>query len=192
MTDIFDDLKDYNNIIAFEEIDETLNFFEKYNPSKVCYLDLSKYPEIKDKFKYKFDIKAFPCMISFGKVIYLDDDLESNLISLYKKEIELYKSKIHSYITNNKCFVFIKGTVAEPKCKFTRRLLNCFNELNLVYMKDYDFFNILSDEKMREVCKVYSNWMTYPQIYIEGKFFGGIDILEESIANKTIYNYIKH
>lgn len=44
---------------------------------------------------------------------------------------------------------------------------------------DYDTFDILSDEDVRQGLKVYSNWPTYPQLYSRGKLIGGLDILKE-------------
>ena len=43
----------------------------------------------------------------------------------------------------------------------------------------YDYFDILSDSEIREGLKVYSKWPTYPQLYVNGKLVGGIDILQE-------------
>ncbi len=43
----------------------------------------------------------------------------------------------------------------------------------------YDSFDILSDEAVREGLKKYSNWPTYPQLYVNGELVGGIDIIEE-------------
>lgn len=73
--------------------------------------------------------------------------------------------------------MFIKGTLDEPKCKFTRRLSEA--------IKPFEYkiktFSILTDERIRQWLKFYSNWPTFPQIYIEGKFVGGIDIAMELI-----------
>lgn len=72
---------------------------------------------------------------------------------------------------------FIKGTPTEPKCKFTRRLLGHFSKLELTFKS----FNILEDERIRQWLKVYSNWQTYPQVYINKQFVGGIDIIDELV-----------
>ena len=49
---------------------------------------------------------------------------------------------------------------------------------------EYNTFNILADERIRQWLKVYSKWPTYPQIFINGKFVGGIDIVTELIENE--------
>lgn len=190
MSNIFETLKEFNTIIAFEESTEDLNNFIKYNPSKTCYLNLTIYPEVKEHFMNEYKIERLPCMISFGYVVYLNDDLENNLLKIAEKEKRFYFDQITTFINENKIFIFIKGTVEEPKCKFTRRLLEIFAELKLVFKKDYNYFNILSDEKMRELCKEFTNWKTYPQIFINHQFYGGLDTLSEGLKDKTIFDLI--
>jgi Grx4 family monothiol glutaredoxin len=74
-------------------------------------------------------------------------------------------------------FLFIKGSPEAPKCKFTRKLLEMLGP------KGYRFrhFDILKDERIRQWLKFYSNWPTFPQIFLEGKFVGGVDIVTELI-----------
>lgn len=80
-------------------------------------------------------------------------------------------------VTNNAFFMFIKGSPEQPKCKFTRKLLE------LLAPQSYKFrtFDILKDERIRQWLKFYSNWPTFPQIYLNGKFVGGVDIVTELI-----------
>lgn len=73
--------------------------------------------------------------------------------------------------------MFIKGTLDQPKCKFTRRLVDSIKPCEYKVKT----FNILADERIRQWLKFYSNWPTFPQIYIEGQFVGGIDIVMELI-----------
>jgi Grx4 family monothiol glutaredoxin len=71
--------------------------------------------------------------------------------------------------------VFIKGTPQSPKCGFTRQLLSILEGLGT----DFDYFDILSDENVRQNLKIYSNWPTYPQVYLKGELLGGLDIIKE-------------
>ena len=70
---------------------------------------------------------------------------------------------------------FIKGTPESPLCGFSKRLVDILERYNV----NYNSFNILSNQEIREGLKEISGWKTYPQIYIEGKLVGGIDIIEE-------------
>lgn len=84
------------------------------------------------------------------------------------------------YLINKHPFmIFIKGTPNNPRCGFTIRLIKLLRENNV----DFDFFDILSDNDVREGLKKYSNWPTYPQIYVKGELVGGLDIFEEMVQS---------
>lgn len=75
--------------------------------------------------------------------------------------------------------MFIKGTLDTPKCKFTRRLVESLAPSGYRNIKT---FNILEDERIRQWLKFYSQWPTFPQVYIDGTFVGGIDVVTELIS----------
>ena len=97
---------------------------------------------------------------------------------------ELEKKKafrdIEASIATFPFFIFIKGTKEEPKCKFTRRLVEMLGK------SDYDYrtFNILENSRIRQWLKTYSNWPTFPQMFIDQKFMGGIDVVTELIEGE--------
>jgi Grx4 family monothiol glutaredoxin len=74
---------------------------------------------------------------------------------------------------------FIKGTRDEPRCGFTRQLIEILKNKNV----KFGTFDILSDNDVREGLKKYSNWPTYPQVYINNELIGGLDIIKELIEN---------
>lgn len=61
----------------------------------------------------------------------------------------------------------MKGSPAQPQCGFSRTIIGMLNETG----EKYDTFDILSDEEVRAGLKTYSNWPTYPQLYVDGKYF---------------------
>ena len=75
--------------------------------------------------------------------------------------------------------VFIKGTPQEPRCGFTRQLIEILQNKDV----KYGSFDILSDNDVREGLKKYSNWPTYPQLYINSELVGGLDIVKELVEN---------
>jgi len=85
------------------------------------------------------------------------------------------KQEIENMIKQNKVFLFMKGEKDMPMCGFSRQVVTILNELNV----DFKTFNILSDEKIRAAVKEYSSWPTYPQVYVNGEFIGGCDIITE-------------
>lgn len=70
----------------------------------------------------------------------------------------------------------MKGSPENPQCGFSSKLVNLLKEYpNLKYSS----FNIFEDNEIREGLKKYSNWPTYPQLYVKQKLVGGIDVIEE-------------
>ena len=62
---------------------------------------------------------------------------------------------------------------------FSRQIIDLLNGLNV----DYWTFDILQDNAVREGLKVYSDWPTYPQLYLDGELLGGLDVIKEEIKN---------
>jgi monothiol glutaredoxin len=73
----------------------------------------------------------------------------------------------------------MKGTAEQPMCGFSARVIQILTHLNVPF-KD---INILADEAMRQGIKDFSNWPTVPQVYIDGEFVGGCDIVTEMFTD---------
>lgn len=84
------------------------------------------------------------------------------------------KAKIDTLITANPVVLFMKGTRSFPQCGFSSTVVNLLNGL----VPSYTTVNILSDEEIRTGMKLYSDWPTFPQLYIKGEFVGGCDIVK--------------
>ncbi|KAM9133996.1 glutaredoxin-3 [Pangshura tecta] len=77
------------------------------------------------------------------------------------------------------CMVFIKGSPQEPRCGFSRQMVEILKKHNIMFSS----FDIFSDEEVRQGLKTYSNWPTYPQLYVAGELIGGLDIVKELEAS---------
>jgi Grx4 family monothiol glutaredoxin len=101
--------------------------------------------------------------------------------SFYETWYEAEKKKafrdIESYVNTHKFFIFMKGSKDQPKCKFTRKLVETLSK----YQYDYGTFDILQDERIRQWIKVFTKWPTIPQMFINQKFIGGLDIVLDLI-----------
>merc|ERR1711862_349804 len=84
-------------------------------------------------------------------------------------------AKLKSLINFSPVMLFMKGSKVEPFCKFSKQAVALLNEIEA----EYSTFDILQDEEVRSGLKEYSNWKTYPQLYIQGELIGGIDIMKE-------------
>jgi monothiol glutaredoxin len=87
--------------------------------------------------------------------------------------------RIENDIKNNKVMLYMKGTPAEPQCGFSAQAISILN----TYGVPFHTFNILEDEEVRQGIKEYSDWPTIPQLYVDGEFIGGCDILTEMHSN---------
>lgn len=85
------------------------------------------------------------------------------------------KERIENLIQQNKIMVFMKGNKLMPQCGFSNNVVQIINTLGV----PYETFDILDDQDMRQGIKDYSNWPTIPQVYINGEFVGGSDIMIE-------------
>lgn len=73
--------------------------------------------------------------------------------------------------------LFMKGTPSEPKCGFSRQMVGILRE----HQVRFGFFDILKDDAVRQGLKSFSDWPTFPQLYVNGEFQGGLDIIKESL-----------
>jgi len=83
--------------------------------------------------------------------------------------------QIKSTVEANDVVLFMKGTKSMPQCGFSSRVAGVLNYMGVEFA-DVD---VLSDEALRQGIKEYSEWPTIPQLYIEGEFVGGCDIITE-------------
>ncbi len=84
-------------------------------------------------------------------------------------------SKIEDQVKNNRVMVFMKGTPNFPQCGFSAHTV----EILRAHDAEFESVDVLADPSVREGVKRYSNWPTIPQVYIDGKFVGGCDIVHE-------------
>ena len=90
--------------------------------------------------------------------------MEQQTNDLIKKEIE-----------NNEVCLFMKGTPDAPQCGFSMAVANILKILEV----EFEGVNVLEDQSVREGVKVFSDWPTIPQLYINKEFIGGCDIIKE-------------
>jgi Grx4 family monothiol glutaredoxin len=87
--------------------------------------------------------------------------------------------RLQNLIRSADVMIFMKGTPAQPRCGFSRQVIEIFTKEQIPIAT----FDILTDEDVRQGLKVFSNWPTYPQIYVHGELIGGLDILKEMLED---------
>lgn len=75
--------------------------------------------------------------------------------------------------------LFMKGSPSSPQCGFSRQMVAILRE----HQVRFGFFDILKDDTVRQGLKTFSDWPTFPQLYVNGEFQGGLDIIKESLED---------
>uniref|UniRef100_A0A8D2AAY8 Glutaredoxin 3 n=1 Tax=Sus scrofa TaxID=9823 RepID=A0A8D2AAY8_PIG len=139
----------------------TFLFFK--NSQSIDRLDGAHAPELTKKVQRHASSSSFPS----GGSEHLKEDLSLRL-----------KKLTHAA----PCMLFMKGTPQEPRCGFSKQMVEILNKHNI----QFSSFDIFSDEEVRQGLKTYSNWPTYPQLYVSGELIGGLDIIKELEASKEL------
>ena len=84
--------------------------------------------------------------------------------------------RIDEIVKTNPVVLFMKGSATFPMCGFSGRAVEI---LKACGVKNFKTVNVLEDEEIRQGVKTYANWPTIPQLYINGEFVGGSDIMTE-------------
>ncbi|XP_068645460.1 monothiol glutaredoxin-S17-like [Aristolochia californica] len=84
-------------------------------------------------------------------------------------------ARLRELINSSPVLLFMKGKPEEPKCGFSHKVVEILQQEKA----EFKSFDILSDDEVRQGLKVYSNWSSYPQLYIKGELIGGSDIVLE-------------
>ncbi|HYP02936.1 MAG TPA: Grx4 family monothiol glutaredoxin [Cyanobium sp.] len=85
------------------------------------------------------------------------------------------RQRIENLIGTNSVYVFMKGNKLMPQCGFSNNVVQILNALAI----PFETFDVLSDADIRQGIKEFSEWPTIPQVYLNGEFLGGSDILIE-------------
>lgn len=92
-----------------------------------------------------------------------------------EKEQDDLLQQIDSVVKSYPVVLFMKGTPAQPQCGFSRRVVQILSQLEV----SYEACNVLDSVELREGIKVYANWPTIPQLFVNGEFVGGCDIVTQ-------------
>ena len=86
------------------------------------------------------------------------------------------QTQIDQLVKSNDIVLFMKGSASFPMCGFSGRAIQI---LKACGVDDLKTVNVLEDEEVRQGIKDFANWPTIPQLYVNGEFIGGSDILME-------------
>ena len=90
-------------------------------------------------------------------------------------DINAKKETIQADISANKVMLYMKGNKDMPMCGFSNQVVHILNQSGV----EYEAKNVLEDDVLRQAIKEFSDWPTIPQLYVNGEFIGGYDIVTE-------------
>jgi len=93
------------------------------------------------------------------------------------------RERIETLLTNHRVVLFMKGNRQQPMCGFSAAATNTLNEL----LPEYHTVNVLEDPEIREGIKIYGEWPTIPQLYVEGELVGGSDIISQMYGSGELH-----
>ena len=96
------------------------------------------------------------------------------------------KEQIQSKVTANPVMLFMKGTPDFPQCGFSSTVVQILNYLGVEFSAD----NVLASDELRNAIKDFSDWPTIPQLYVQGEFVGGCDIVREMFETGELRTFL--
>ena len=95
--------------------------------------------------------------------------------------------RIKNQIETNPVLLYMKGTPDFPQCGFSGRAVQILEQCGV----EYAYVNIFEDPEIRENLKIFSNWPTFPQLFVNGELVGGSDIMLEMFQSGQLQKLIK-
>ena len=96
------------------------------------------------------------------------------------------KERIDTQIKDNRVMLFMKGTPQSPQCGFSAKVVEILNREGA----SFETVDVLNDADIRQGIKEYSDWPTIPQLYVDGEFVGGCDIVIEMYQSGELSNVL--
>ena len=90
--------------------------------------------------------------------------------------------------SKNSVVLYMKGNPTFPQCGFSSTVVQILKHIGV----DFQSYDVLQDESLREGIKSFSNWPTIPQLYVKGEFVGGCDIIREMFESGELKEYFTH
>ncbi|UMM32524.1 hypothetical protein L5515_006280 [Caenorhabditis briggsae] len=176
-------------------------------PLRAAYIDAEALPGISLNFK----ITAAPTLVFFsnGKEVdrvdgFIPKEIQSKVVLVASRSLsqssldsnstissstpsltpeqekDALNNRLKSLINSHRVMLFMKGNPSSPRCGFSRTIVDLLNTHNV----EFGSFDIFSDEAVRQGLKEYSNWPTYPQLYLDGELVGGLDVVKEEFQDQ--------
>ena len=170
----------------------------KKNKVKFCSFNIISDDEVRQGLKTFSNWQTYPQLYVKGELIggldiVAELDEENELMNTLAPGIDSAEDakkklneKLKKLIESDEVMLFVKGTPEKPLCGFSSKIISLLNKQKI----RFSHFNILNDDEVRQGLKEYSNWPTFPQLYVKGELIGGLDIVTELAENDELKDQI--
>lgn len=179
-----------------KQVDEVLDLLSQQTDySKVKFTKCKA--EDLSEISFKYQIEAAPTVLFFKnnkKVDRVDGADPAKITAKVKEHAgastgdkNSLEDRLKALVNKAPVMLFMKGDRNTPRCGFSRQIIEIINGLSI----NYETFDILTDEEVRQGLKTFSDWPTYPQLYVKGELLGGLDIIKEMLAAGELSDALK-
>ncbi|MCL4122739.1 UNVERIFIED_CONTAM: hypothetical protein GTU68_031688, partial [Idotea baltica] len=168
----------------------TVELLKKYS-ADFGHFDILTDDEVRQGLKTYSNWPTYPQLYIDGELIggldiMKEMDASGEFEGILPKKTSL-EQRLKDLTSRSPLMIFMKGNPSEPRCGFSRQLIDILNGTGM----KYDTFDILSDEEVRQGLKTFSDWPTYPQVYVKGELIGGLDIIKDLQADDSLLSALK-
>ena len=111
------------------------------------------------------------------------EEIKITEMEFTEENLQNLQEELKNIVKNNKIVLFMKGSPDMPLCGYSRFIAEV---LKFYDVQEYSFVNVLSNEELRPAIKSFSDWPTFPQLYVDGEFIGGSDIVMDHHQDGSI------
>jgi len=158
---------------------------------KYSTFDILEDDDIRQGLKAFSEWPTYPQLYVKGEFIggldVIKEMVESGEIKDVIPTVEDLNTRLKKIINQSPVVLFMKGNPSTPKCGFSKTTIGILNETGVPYTT----FDILSDDEVRQGLKTFSNWPTYPQLYVKGELMGGLDVIKEMKESGELESVLK-
>eukprot|EP01012_Entosiphon_sulcatum_P000115 TRINITY_DN100178_c0_g1_i1.p1 TRINITY_DN100178_c0_g1~~TRINITY_DN100178_c0_g1_i1.p1 ORF type:complete len:219 (-),score=47.48 TRINITY_DN100178_c0_g1_i1:37-669(-) len=174
-----------------KDLDAALDALAQEFPAKYLRVDAEQVPAVAEK----YNVESVPFVVLFkggqvkGQVAGAKlPEIRALLVGAGAQASAVpLEERLKRLVNQSPVMVFMKGQPAAPRCGFSNQIVGILNETGV----PFGSFDILSDEEVRQGLKTFSNWPTYPQLYVNGELVGGLDIVKELQKNGELVDTLK-
>lgn len=169
----------------------TITAILRENNIDYAYFDILGDDTVRQGLKTFSNWPTYPQLYHNGELIggldIVKELAESDELKTMLPQKEDLESRLKTLINKAPIMLFMKGSPDAPRCGFSRTTTAILKETGI----SYETFDILQDEEVRQGLKKFSQWPTYPQLYVKGELIGGLDIIKELQESGDLVNTLK-